>query len=52
MLNEENFDMIVPHAVSDDVSEISENEFACALDLAASSEESILRQQALRPEVY
>lgn len=52
MLNEENFDMIVPHAVSDNVSEISENEFAYAFEFAASPEESILRQQALRPGVY
>lgn len=49
MLNEENLDMIFPHSVGDDVSKISQHQFACALDLAASSEESILRQQALCP---
>ena len=52
MLNEDNFDMIVPHSVRDNVSEISENEFACVFDFAASPEESILRQQALRAGVY
>ncbi len=52
MLNEENFDMIVTDAVGNDVSKVCENKFACSLDLAASSEESILRQQALYPPVY
>ena len=36
MLNKENFDMIVPHSVRDNVSEIRENEFACVFDFAAS----------------
>lgn len=51
MRNEENFDMIVPHSVGDDVSKIGQHQFACALDLAASPEKSILRQQAQRPPV-
>lgn len=51
MLNEENFDMIVPHSVRDDVSKIGQYQFACTLDLAASPEESILRQQAQGPPV-
>lgn len=49
MLKEENFDMIVPHSVGDDVSKIGQHQFACALDLAASSQERILRQEALCP---
>ena len=51
MLNKENFDMIVPHSVSDDVSQIGQHKFTCPLYLAASPEESILRQQAQRPPV-
>lgn len=49
MLYEEHFDMIAPHSVGDDVSEISENKFAGAFNLAAPSQESILRQEALCP---
>lgn len=51
MLNEENFDMIVPDSVSDDISKIGQHQFAGALNLAAPSQESILRQQAQRPPV-
>lgn len=44
MLNEENFDTIVPHSISDDVSKIGQHQFSGAFNLAASPEESILRQ--------
>lgn len=51
MLNEENFDMIVPHSISDDVSKIGQHQFSGAVNLAAPSHEWILRQQAQRPPV-
>lgn len=51
MLNEENFDLFVPHPVGDDVSKIGEYQFAGSFNLAAPSQESILRQQAQRPPV-
>lgn len=51
MLNEENFDMIAPHSISDDVSKIGEHQFSGALNLAAASQKSISCQQAQRPPV-
>lgn len=51
MLNEENFNMIIPHPVGDDISEISENEFARPFNFAAASQKSILRQKPQRPPV-
>lgn len=51
MLNEKNFDLFVPHPVGDDVSKIGEYQFAGALNLAASSQKSILRQEAQCPPV-
>ena len=35
MLNEENFDTIVPHSVGDDVSKIGQHQFSGAFNLAA-----------------
>lgn len=51
MLHEEHFYMIIPYPVSDDISEISENEFARPFNFAAASQKSILRQEPQRPPV-
>ncbi len=51
MLHEEHFDVIISHPVSDDISEISENEFARPFNFATASQKSILRQKPQRPPV-